>query len=296
MERLEWELKQMSYRNRDGARSTQRDRWKHLQLFARQLKSLGYVHMRATSLKTKHVQALLALWREQASMRNGQALSEKTLKNRMTQLRWWAEKIRKQNIVPRDNASLGITIKNENRSKGNRVRDLSPQILNQISSPYIALSLQLMRHFGLRREEAMKFRPMEADRGDRILLTPSWCKGGRGRSIPVTTPIQRQLLDEAKSLVGRHSMIPVEITYRRHLNRWEYETRQAGIGQTHGLRHRFAQETYRQLTGWKAPLAGGPTRQELSAEQTTIDVRARQTIARILGHNRTDITTVYLGK
>ncbi|WP_238582898.1 phage integrase N-terminal domain-containing protein [Isoalcanivorax pacificus] len=42
--------------------------------------------MKASSLKGKHVQALLDRWQ-------GEGLSSGTIKNRLSHLRWWAEKI-----------------------------------------------------------------------------------------------------------------------------------------------------------------------------------------------------------
>lgn len=44
---------------------------------------LGFHQMRASSLKPKHVEALLTHWRNQR-------LSVGTLKSRMAQLRWWS--------------------------------------------------------------------------------------------------------------------------------------------------------------------------------------------------------------
>jgi hypothetical protein len=38
-----------------------------------------------------------------------------------------------------------------------------------------------------------------------IDLKPSWCKGGRTRSIDVKTQEQRQLLDKIKSVVGKQN-------------------------------------------------------------------------------------------
>ncbi|MOA66982.1 hypothetical protein D3C78_1939460 [compost metagenome] len=64
----------------------------------------------------------------------------------------------------------------------------------------------------------------------------------------------------------------------------------------HGLRHRYAQERYEALTGWKAPAAGGPSAQSLTPAQRTLNTQARQTISGELGHERTQITAVYLGR
>ena len=69
-----------------------------------------------------------------------------------------------------------------------------------------------------------------------------------------------------------------------------------GIDRVHGLRHHYAQACYAELTGWKAPAAGGPTARQLSAERKRIDSEARLTISRELGHEREQITAVYLGR
>jgi hypothetical protein len=64
----------------------------------------------------------------------------------------------------------------------------------------------------------------------------------------------------------------------------------------HGLRHHYAQARYEALTGWKAPAAGGPDAQVLTQEQRLEDAMARQTISQELGHERAQITAVYLGR
>jgi hypothetical protein len=65
MRDLNYELKQMCARNRDGSYATQADRERMLALLADQLTELGFRHMRADSLKPKHIGALVGLWKEQ---------------------------------------------------------------------------------------------------------------------------------------------------------------------------------------------------------------------------------------
>jgi hypothetical protein len=43
---------------------------------------------------------------------------------------------------------------------------LSQVDLSRIGDPYVRMSLELQQAFGLRREEALKLRPHDADRGD----------------------------------------------------------------------------------------------------------------------------------
>ena len=56
----------------------------------------------------------------------------------------------------------------------------------------------------------------------------------------------------------------------QQLKVYEHQTLNAGLRNTHGLRHAWAQERYHQLTGWTAPAAGGPTAASWGREQRLI--------------------------
>lgn len=88
MDDLTYPLRQLCQRNRDGSHNTQVNRMRSLALAARQLRKADFRQMKASSLKGKHVQALLERWQ-------GDGLSSGTIKNRFSHLRWWAEKIGK---------------------------------------------------------------------------------------------------------------------------------------------------------------------------------------------------------
>lgn len=92
------------------------------------------------------------------------------------------------------------------------------------------------------------------------------------------------------------SLIPADKTYAEQLGRFEHQCAAAGIHRVHGFRHQYAQVRYRELTGWAAPAAGGPRSRELTAEQKGIDREARLTISAELGHEREQVTAVYLGR
>ena len=200
MRDLNYQLKQLCRRNRDGSFATQADRERMLALFANQLREMGYRHMRADSLKPKHVEALVERWK-------AEEISTGTFKNRLSVLRWWAEKIGKPNVVARDNDAYGIERRQyvTNRDKG---KDLDQGQVDRIRSPYVAMSLRLQEAFGLRREESIKIRPGWADEGNAIRLKASWTKGGRERVLPIRTEAQRAVLDEAKKLAAGRSLIP----------------------------------------------------------------------------------------
>lgn len=287
MDDLTHDLQQLCRRNRDGSHATQDDRKHSLTLAAQQLREAGFRQMRATSLKGKHVEALLARWQ-----REGLAVG--TIKNRLAPLRWWAEKIDKAGLLPKDNSQLGIADRRYVTNISKAV-ELGSE-LSRITDPHVRMSLQLQAVFGLRREEAIKFRPGYADRGDHLVLKGSWTKGGRERSIPITTPEQRRVLQAAHQLAGAGSLIPAHKSYVQQRNVYDGQCKSAGISHMHGLRHQYAQSRYRTLTGWNAPAAGGPSGNALTPAERMQDTEARQVISRELGHERTQVTAVYLGR
>jgi len=128
------------------------------------------------------------------------------------------------------------------------------------------------------------------------VLKDSWTKGGRAREIPIRNAEQRQVLDEARRFAGKGSLIPADCSYVQQLRRFEHHCDRAGIHRVHGHRHQYAQERYRQLTGWSAPAAGGPRSRELTREQKMIDRAARLTISRELGHEREQVSAIYCGR
>ena len=220
MRDLNHDFKNLCQRNRDGSFATQHDRESILTLIANQLDEDGFRHLRATGVRSKHVEHLAERW-------HAEEISAGTFKNRMSALRWLAE-----NIVARDNAAYGIA---ERRHVTNvsKAHELDADKLAAVADPHTALSLRLQEAFGLRREESIKLRPIWADRGDVLHLKASWTKGGKERDIPIRTEAQRELVQEAK---------------------------------------------------------------QLSADQKVIDRQARLTISRELGHEREQITAVYLGR
>jgi site-specific recombinase XerC len=285
---LNHQLRALCRRNRDGSFGTQDGRWHMLDLMATQLHELGYRRMQSTSLKPKHVEALVTRWREQG-------ISLGTLKNRLSALRWWAGKVNKSSVVAKGNRAYGIgtRVLVSNKSKA---QTLDQAKLAKIDDAYVRMSVRLQAAFGLRREEAIKFSPSYAFRGDYIALKSSWTKGGRPRTIPITNRYQQHLLRDVAELAKGGSLIPAHLNYARQQHRYDRQIRKAGMRKLHGLRHGYAQRRYWQLTGWNCPARGGLVSEDLSPEQRPIDEEARLTISHELGHSRASVTAVYIGK
>jgi hypothetical protein len=248
MDDLTHTLRVLCQRNRDGSHATQADRRGTLTLISRQLKAAGFRCMTAGSLKSKHVDALLNRWL-------AERLQAGTIKNRMAALRWWAEKIGRAGIIPADNDQLGIPrrvlVTNENKAR-------CLNNLERVTDPHVRMSLELQQQFGLRRRECIKFQPRYADRGDHIALKASWTKGGRPRTLLITSAEQRAVLDAAHRFVGAGSLIPAHKTSIQQRNTYDDQCKAAKLSKMHGLRHLYAQTRHEALTGFKAPAAGGP--------------------------------------
>ena len=288
MRGLNHQLKTLCKNNREGSYGTQVQRERDLTLMANQLHEIGFRGMNSHSLKPKHVEALVGHW-----LKN--VVATGTIKNRMSAFRWWARKVNRQNVVARSNDHYGIPNRQfvTNTSKAKSVLEAD---LVKVRDQHVRMSLELQQAFGLRGEEAIKFIPTYADLGDHLILKPSWTKGGKARSIRIRTKDQRELLDRAHKLAGKGSLIPSSRNYVHQLRIYEGHTLRAGLSKMHGLRHAYAQRRYEELTGWKAPAAGGPPSKSLTLEKREQDHQARIIVSRELGHEREQITAVYLGR
>ncbi|EGQ7934848.1 phage integrase N-terminal domain-containing protein [Vibrio vulnificus] len=281
-----FKVTQVLKRNPNGSHATQAERRKVLKLLDQNLRELGFCKLELHNLGPKHLNAVIGMW-----MSNG--LATGTIKNRVAHLRWLLEKIGKSGVLPANNTSLGIPkrvyVTNQDKS-----RELKEEQLNRIDDPYLCASFRLQAAFGLRREESMKIRLSEADKGDFLRVTKT--KGARPRNIPITTSYQRELLDQLKPLVGVGSLIPPDLLYKTQLGRYEQACVKMGIDRAHGLRHAYAQKRYLELVGLPCPAKGGPKASALPNELREQIKRVRFQISEELGHGREEVTAVYLGR
>jgi integrase len=177
---------------------------------------------------------------------------------------------------------------------------------------HVAVQLQLIMAFGLRRKEAVMFCPHDAEvpahampanhpPGERylsFLRIKRGTKGGRLRYTAVRTDAQRLALAEAEDLaygkrghVGRPGL-----SLKQSLDHFSNVVRQVGLTRSelgvtpHGLRHQFASDLYFDISGLKPPVQRG----EMIADHEAM-VDAYHQVARQLGHNRPQISNAYLG-
>lgn len=298
MRDLNFALKNLCLNSNEDSFATQAKRLADLDLVANQLHDLGFRRMSINGLKPKHVYSLVDLWKKQN-------ISSGTMKNRLAYIRWWAIKIKKFDMLPADNDAFAIE-QRQYVTNVSKASTLSFDDLDRVSDIHIRASLQLQFAFGLRKEEALKFNPSWADRVSHIVLKNSWCKGGRQRTVPVLNQFQRQVLDNARLVAGFGSLIPNHRSFIQQVKAYENITAKLGLFHLHGLRHKYAQSRYFLLTGWLSPADGGPSKQAILESSSLSDLQkrdwieldnqARLTLSNELGHDREEVTAVYLGR
>jgi site-specific recombinase XerD len=283
---LQRSVNQILQSARVGSYETQDARKKILYLFSNDLVTLGYGLRHIKGLQEKHITAVLKSWMKSK-------VQNSTLKNRTAALRFLCKCINKPSII-KSNDGMGIGKRKYLPTENKAIHNPD---FSKITNPYVYVSLQLQRVFGLRREEAIKIKPHMADKHQYLELSSSWCKGGRSRIIPINTEEQHYWLEQAKMQAGKfgNSLIPEKKKYINQRDIYDKQAQRAGLRNLHGLRHAYAQNRYKELTGWNAPIAGGPRLRQLTLEQKYIDHQARMIISEDLGHSRKFITSNYLG-
>ena len=252
----------------------------------------GVHQLKPKNLNPKHINLVVAQLR--AEVEAG-TLSIGSAKNWLSHLRAYVRLIDRPYLVPRTNAELGFGNRVHVPSESRAVV-LTGGHLERVDCPFVAMSLKLQREFGMRREEAVKIQPEWAHQGDKLVLKDTWCKGKRERVLDIRTEAQRAVLEEAKQLAAttrQGSLIPTE-KYIQQVKRFEYQCHKAGLNGSHGLRHQYAQNRYLELAGFACPLAGGPTRKDMTPEMRRTDHEVRLEISRELGHGRVSILSSYL--
>ena len=171
-----------------------------------------------------------------------------------------------------------------------------------------AAAVELMHRFGLRFKEAVMFRPhvdvvpaeqanTPTEGASHHLRLHRGTKGGRLRHVPIDTPARIVAIERARRVARNEddSISDPKRTLEQAIAHLRYVMEKFGLtkrklGVTpHGLRHQYAADEYRELTGEAPPVEGGPAVPQTAAQM------ARLEISQHLGHARVQITNAYLG-
>lgn len=267
--------------------------------FLKQLKSLGFQLTSIHDLKARHVIAIAKFWETQK-------YSPATIQTRMSVLRvlcnLW---LRKPGMIKATECyySLNFNIRRSQIAKvdkswaGKNVN--FDQVLVQVRQidKHVAIALEVMCAFGLRRKEAIMFQPHLSDHGILIKIIRG-AKTGKKRVVPIITDFQKDVLQRARLMIKPgEGLANPDKSLKQNLRRFDYIMLKVGITKkvsgvtAHGLRFGFGHFGYLKITGSEVPVKANS-----KLIDKAIDKQARLEIAEELGHSRIEITNTYFGK
>jgi integrase len=266
----------------------------------RNLEALGFKLSDAKNLKGKHLVALGKHIEQQAIAGK---LKPSTIQCKFSMLRVFAHWIGKDGMVEATQQYVDLaliqrsSICTHDHSWTAQGVDVAAKMAEvSQKDERVGLQLRLELEFGLRGKEAMMLRPYIADKGTYLDVSVG-TKGGRPRAVPINTPEQRALLDEAKgfAVTKDSSTSDPNKSLAQWKNHYYYILRDCEISQkyritAHALRHTYAHNRYKECSGQESPVRGGKL---VNRED---DRAARLQVAEELGHSRESITTHYLGR
>ena len=286
---------------------TQEKRQAYIFLMFRQLKELGYKLERPDQFREWHVKKLVEHWEEKG-------LAASSIQNRLSVARMFSSWIGKAGMVrgteeyvrDKANAKRSAVASHDHSWKAQGIDKEALFAMVAAYDRYVGMQLRLMSAFGLRREEAVMFRPHRADLGKNITVRDG-TKGGRDRIVPIDHAWQRTTLDAAKAMVARvngHVGHP-DRDLKQALRRFNYVLERHGITKgslgitSHGLRHERLNDMYEEESGLPSPVRTAIQNKEeaqriIDADPMKTDL-ARAKVSSAAGHNRLSITNAYIG-
>lgn len=247
------------------------------------LKILGFYLTSAHELKTCHLYALIELWR-------AENMSLDDIKSRLKILYWWADRLERGWIFPADfdqyTPDLPTVLTNPAWSLSGKPR------LHDKTQEYVLL---LMEGFGLQFSEAFNIKIAQAYKRDYLLVAHDWLYGQHEREIPIISTAQRNLLMTLKRTYNHHPLKPEIVTDTKYLNHIKANMQQLGMRDMQGLRYRYAQRRYEEITRQYCPLAGGQPTHCLRPDLRIVDREARAMIRVELGLTAQEQIQTFLG-
>jgi len=305
--------KQHTARHKEVSFKTRQERANFLRRFYRDLKhKAGFATLPdPRNLGQRHIQAMVALWQQEK-------LAPATIQTYLSFLRALAQWLGKPGLVRKPH-HYGLQREEYERheaaerdkSWSARQVDIDGMIEKIVTcDPHVGAALRLMRALGIRRKEAIMFRPHqcvvpfeatgfppEKRKAEWYVQIRAGSKGGRQRFIALDTPQRLAAIDHARLVAATrdaHIGHPAH-TLKQALRRFDYVMDKFGITKkqlgvtAHGLRHEVLIHQFEALTGTAAPVRGG------TKPPAEIDRMARQEVAELAGHGRKRASSAYLG-
>ena len=279
------QLDKLARHNRQGSFRTKERYYEAYKRFCAFL--AGEFHLQTLNkISTKHLAAYVLFLQESGK-------SASTIKTDLAAIRFFHDKLSDAKYSLPDNSNLGIAL--ERRRFGQLDRTWSATefermivfALSEGRDDYILVA-NLARYVGLRIHECFRIDTAIAERVLREGAITIKGKGGKVRTVPVREEVAELLREKLAHTVRGHKLlvpdgVPTDhaITCFQHwlvAHRAEFQDADDDRPLTaHGLRHTYAAEQY------KALIASG-----VSA------LDAHFAVSRLLGHERADVTDIYL--
>ncbi len=277
------QLDRLAAHNRQGSFQTRRRYYEAMKRFCKFLAEAYHVE-RLANIAPKHIFSYVETMQTQGK-------SAATIKTDLAAIRFFHDQMPKPRYRLPDNAALGL----ERRSYGKVDRTWDDdEFLRMLEKAralerydYI-LAFNLARYAGLRIHECFRIDTATAEKALRENAITVKGKGGKVRTVPINEPIALALQEQlSRTQRGHKLLVPDGVPTDHAIHQLQefiirYRPEVQDIKSKHpltfhGLRHTFAAEKYLQLM-----------------DEGLDDLDARYAVSRLLGHNRSDVTTVYL--
>lgn len=277
------QLKKLTRHNRQGSYKT-RERYEEAMKRFCQFLVQEYRLEKLENISPKHIHAYVTYMKQ-----NGRKPA--TIKTELAAIRFWHDKLSRPRFTLPENSELSL----ERRQFGKVNRTWETAEFNKFlgvcwnhgREDYLAIAY-LARHAGLRIHEAFRLDRVAAEHAIKSMQLTVKGKGGKVRTVPIVDgvcaalkPILSQTERGHKLFVSGDSQTDTEIERMQQFvirHRGEFQSGERTYPlHIHGLRHTFAQEKYLNL------VASGHT-----------EMAAKLEVSRLLGHNRPEVTNIYL--
>ncbi len=277
------QLDRLAAHNRQGSYQTRRRYYEAMKRFCKFLAEAYHVE-RLANIAPKHISAYVQTMKAEGK-------SAATIKTDLAAIRFFHDQMSKPRYRLPNNIALGL----ERRSYGKVDRTWDDDEFLRMLGKALALNrydyilaFYLARYAGLRIHECFRIDTATAEKALRENAITVKGKGGKVRTVPINEPIALALREQlCRTQRGHKLLVPdgVPTDHAIHQLQEFIIQHRASIQDAgskhpltfHGLRHTFAAEKYQQLV-----------------ENGTDALEARYAVSRLLGHNRADVTNVYL--
>ena len=279
------QLDKLARHNRQGSFRTKDRYYQAMKRFCAYLAD-EYHLQKLTNINGKHLTSYILRMQEDGK-------SASTIKTDLSAIRFFHDKMSNPKYRLPDNDELAVEL--ERRCFGGTDRTWSIVEFNKMLGRAMALdrwdyilALYLARYAGLRIHECFRIDTATAEQALRENAITIKGKGGKIRTVPINEQIAIAMKEQLKRTKRGHKLlVPDDMHTDRAINQLQFfimtyrnAIRDADSDRPmtfHGLRHTYAAEKYTQL---------------IRSGTNALD--AHFEVSRLLGHERADVTDIYL--